>query len=115
MSQGPNILFVMCDQLIADLTGAYGHRVVQTPNLDRLASEGIRFDAAYSTCPLCAPARASLMTGRLVSDIDCFDNASPLPSDEPTFAHLLSLEGYETVLSGKMHFVGPDQLHGFFG
>ena len=109
----PNILFVLCDQLTASLTGAYGHRVVKTPTLERLAAEGIRFDAAYSPCPLCASARASLMTGRYASEIDCFDNASPLSCGEPTFAHLLAVAGYQTALSGKMHFVGPDQLHGF--
>ena len=53
----PNILLIMVDQLTAALTGAYDHPVVNTPNLDRLVAEGIRFDAAYSNCPVCAPAR----------------------------------------------------------
>ncbi len=109
----PNILLIMADQLIPFLTGAYGHPVVKTPNLDRLVREGIRFDAAYTPCPLCVPARACLMTGQHASDIRCNDNASPLASDEPTFAHYLSYVGYDTALSGKMHFIGPDQLHGF--
>ena len=111
-SQRPNILLIMADELIPMLTGAYGHPVVQTPNLDRLVSEGVRFDAAYSPCPLCTPARAAMMTGRHVSEIQCYDNAAPFPVDEPTIAHYLALAGYDTVLSGKMHFVGPDQLHG---
>ena len=111
--QAPNILFIMADQLAPMLTGAYGHPVVQTPHLDRLAREGVRFDAAYSPCPVCGPARASLMTGKYASSIGAWDNAAPLPVDEPTFAHYLSLAGYDTVLSGKMHFVGADQLHGF--
>ena len=68
-------MFVVCDRLIADLTGAYGHRVVQTPSLGRLASEGVHFDTSCSTCPLYGPGRASLMTIRLGSYIDCFDNA----------------------------------------
>ena len=55
----------------------------------------------------------SMMTGRYVSDINCNDNTSILSPGEPTFAHYLSAAGYDTVLSGKMHFVGPDQLHGF--
>jgi choline-sulfatase len=109
----PNIVLFMADQLVPFLTGAYGHPVVRTPNLDRLVERGIRFDAAYTPFPLCAPARAALMTGRYASSIGCFDNAAPFPSDQPTIAHLLTNAGYETVLTGKMHFVGPDQLHGF--
>lgn len=108
-----NVLLVMVDQLMPFLTGAYGHPVVRTPALDRLAAEGVRFDAAYTPYPLCSPARAALMTGRHASDLGCYDNASILHADEPTIAHHLTNAGYETVLSGKMHFVGPDQLHGF--
>jgi choline-sulfatase len=108
----PNILLVMADQLTPLLMGAYGHPVVQTPNLDRLAEGGVRFDAAYSPCPLCAPARASLMTGTYISHNKVWDNAAPLASEVPTLAHYLSRAGYDTVTSGKMHYVGPDQLHG---
>jgi len=109
----PNILLVMADQLVPFLTGAYGHRVVRTPALDRLAAEGVRFDAAYTPYPLCSPARAALVTGRYASRLGCYDNACILPADEPTVAHYLTNAGYDTVLTGKMHFVGPDQLHGF--
>lgn len=109
----PNILLVMADQLVPFLTGAYGHRVVRTPALERLAAEGVRFDAAYTPYPLCSPARAALVTGRYASRLGCYDNASILPADEPTVAHYLTNAGYDTVLTGKMHFVGPDQLHGF--
>jgi choline-sulfatase len=113
MSQQPNILLIMTDQLMPQLTGAYGHPVVQTPHLDQLAAEGVRFDAAYTPFPLCAPARVAFMTGRYASRCGAFDNAALFPADEPTVAHYLTNAGYETVLSGKMHFVGPDQLHGF--
>jgi choline-sulfatase len=113
MKKKPNILFIIADQLIPSLTGAYGHPTVKTPNLNRLVEEGIRFDAAYSPCPVCAPARASLMTGKYVSRLGAYDNASSFSCEEPTFAHYLTLAGYDTVLAGKMHFVGPDQLHGF--
>lgn len=113
MSQSPNILLIMADQLVPFLTGAYGHGEVKTPHLDRLAERGVRFDAAYTSYPLCAPARASLMTGKHASRLGCYDNAAVLHADEPTIAHYLTNAGYETVLSGKMHFVGPDQLHGF--
>lgn len=109
----PNILIVMADQVVPFLTGAYDDPVAKTPALKRLAAEGIRFDAAYTAAPLCAPSRAALMTGKYPSTIGCFDNASVFPADQPTLAHYLSAEGYETVASGKMHFVGPDQLHGF--
>jgi choline-sulfatase len=102
----------MADQLTPLLMGCYGHPVVQTPNLNRLAERGVRFDAAYSPCPLCAPARASLMTGTYISHNKVWDNAAPLSSDQPTFAHYLALAGYDTVTSGKMHYAGPDQLHG---
>lgn len=109
----PNILLIMADQLIPTMTGAYGNGVACTPNIDRLAARSTVFDAAYSPCPICAPARMGLMTGRHVSDINCNDNTSILASDEPTMCHYLSAAGYDTVLSGKMHFVGPDQLHGY--
>jgi choline-sulfatase len=111
--QKPNILFIMADQMIPFLTGAYGHPIVKTPHLNRLVEEGVRFDAAYSPCPVCVPARASMMTGKYVSRIGAYDNAAPFSCEEPTFAHYLTLAGYDTVLAGKMHLIGPDQLHGF--
>src|SRR4051812_29029950 len=113
MQRHPNILLVVADQLVPFLTGAYGHPVVRTPNLDRLVSQGVRFDAAYTPYPLCAPARVSLLTGDYASRHGCYDNAAPLAADVPTIAHHLTNGGYECVLTGKMHFIGPDQLHGF--
>ncbi len=109
----PNIVLIMADQLAPQFTGAYGHPVVKTPNLDALAKRGTRFEAAYCNSPLCAPSRASFMTGQLVSRIGAYDNAAEFPASIPTFAHYLRTMGYRTCLSGKMHFVGPDQLHGF--
>ena len=113
MSERPNILFIISDQMTTALTGVYGHPVVQTPHLQRLAAESVRFDAAYTPFPLCSPSRACMMTGRHASEIGAWDNGALLPADQVTFAHYLSNAGYDTVLSGKMHFVGPDQLHGF--
>ena len=113
MSRQPNILFVISDQMVAELTSAYGHPVAQTPHLSRLAEEGVRFDAAYTPFPLCAPGRACFMSGRHASVIGAWDNGAPLTCDHPTFATYLSDAGYDTVLSGKMHFVGPEQRHGF--
>jgi choline-sulfatase len=109
----PNVLLVIADQMTPLLTGLYGHPVVKTPHLKSLAEKGVRFNAAFSPCPLCAPARASLLTGRYSSEIGVYDNAAPLACDQPTLCHYLNLLGYDTVLSGKIHFVGPDQHHGF--
>ncbi|RAJ10236.1 sulfatase-like hydrolase/transferase [Arenibacter echinorum] len=109
----PNILIISADEMVPMLLGAYGHPVVKTPHLDQLAKQGVRFDAAYANNPLCAPARAVMLTGMYSSNIGVYDNAAPLASDIPTINHYLVNHGYETVLSGKVHFVGPDQLHGF--
>jgi len=113
MGDRPHILLVVVDQLSALFLRAYGHRVTKTPAVDKLAAEGVVFDNAYCPSPLCAPARAALMTGSLPSRTGVYDNSAELPAWIPTFAHVLRLEGYRTCLSGKMHFVGPDQLHGF--
>ncbi|MEM7056173.1 MAG: choline-sulfatase [Pseudomonadota bacterium] len=109
----PNIVLIMADQLAPQFTGAYGHPLVQTPHMHALAERGTRFDAAYCNAPLCAPSRFSFMSGQLVTRIAAYDNASEFPATVPTFAHYLRMAGYRTCLSGKMHFVGPDQLHGF--
>jgi choline-sulfatase len=109
----PNILFIMVDQLAAPALPGYGHPLVKAPHLTRLAERGVLFENAYCNSPLCSPSRASLMTGQLPSRLEAFDNASPFPSDAPTLAHYLRAAGYYTGLVGKMHFVGPDQLHGF--
>ena len=108
----PNILFVMADQLAAQFLPFHGHPLVKTPNLSRLAAEGVVFENCYSTSPLCSPARATVMNGLLPSRTGVYDNAAEFPSSIPTWAHYLRLAGYKTCLSGKMHFVGPDQLHG---
>ncbi|MBL7187946.1 MAG: sulfatase-like hydrolase/transferase [Phycisphaerae bacterium] len=109
----PNVLLVVADQMTPLLTGLYGHPVVRTPHLNALAEKGVLFDAAYSPCPLCAPARACMLTGTYSSENGVYDNAAALGCDQPTLCHHLNLLGYDTVLSGKIHFVGPDQLHGF--
>lgn len=113
MAKRPNIVLIMADQLAPQFTGAYGHPLVKTPNIDALAAQGTRFDAAYCNSPLCSPSRASFMSGQQVSRIGAYDNAAEFPATIPTFAHYLRRAGYRTCLSGKMHFVGPDQLHGF--
>jgi choline-sulfatase len=109
----PNILFVMADQLTPSALPAYGNTVTRTPNLDALAEEGVVFESAYCNSPLCAPSRASLMAGLYPSRIGTYDNGAEFSASYPTLAHHLRAAGYLTCLAGKMHFVGPDQLHGF--
>ncbi len=108
-----HLLIVMADQLTALVLGCYGHREVKSPHINRLAAEGVLFESAYSSSPLCTPARYAFMTGQNISQCGGYDNAAYLTATMPTFAHYLRLMGYKTCLSGKMHFVGPDQLHGF--
>ena len=112
-SKGQNILIVMADQLTAKALGCYGNEQVISPNIDHLANQGVLFESAYSSSPLCTPARYAFMTGQNISRCNGYDNASYMPATMPTFAHYMRLMGYKTCLSGKMHFVGPDQLHGF--
>lgn len=109
----PNILLLMADQLAAPALACYGHPVVKTPHLDKLAADGVVFENAYCNSPLCAPSRFSMMAGQLPSRIGAYDNAAPFSADVPTMAHYLRAGGYQTCLSGKMHFIGPDQQHGF--
>jgi choline-sulfatase len=103
----------MVDQLGAGWLPAYGHPVVKAPTITALARSGVVFESAYCPSPLCAPSRAGLLTGRLPSRTGVFDNAAELRASIPTVAHHLRAAGYATCLVGKMHFVGPDQLHGF--
>ena len=113
MSNCPNFLILMADQLSARALPAYGNRVAKTPHMDALAANGVVFDSFYCNSPLCAPSRFSFLSGRQISAIGAYDNAAEFPAQVPTFAHYLRRSGYQTVLSGKMHFCGADQLHGF--
>jgi choline-sulfatase len=110
----PNIIIVMADQLSGTFfpDGAPAD-FLHTPHLKTLAARSARFAKSYTTSPLCLPARASLAAGQLPSRTRVYDNAAEFAASIPTFAHHLRRAGYYTCLSGKMHFVGPDQLHGF--
>lgn len=112
-SQRPNILLVMFDQMSALALPDYGHPLVRTPHLSRLAARGTLFERAYCASPLCSPSRYALLTALLPSHIGAYDNASELPSGIPTLMHHLRAAGYRTCLSGKMDFTGADQLHGY--
>lgn len=109
----PNILIFMVDQLNGTLFPDGPADWLHAPNLKRLAARSTRFRNAYTASPLCAPGRAAFMSGQLPSATGVYDNAAEFPSSIPTYAHHLRRAGYQTCLSGKMHFVGPDQLHGF--
>ena len=113
MTAQPNILILMVDQLTGTLFPDGPAAFLHTPNLRRLADHSVRFANAYTASPLCAPARAAFMSGQLPRRTRVYDNAAEFASDIPTYAHHLRRAGYQTVLAGKMHFVGPDQMHGF--
>jgi choline-sulfatase len=113
MTRRPNILIFMADQLNGTLFPDGPASWLHTPNLRALAARSVRFANAYTASPLCAPARASFMSAQLPRRTRVYDNAAEFASDIPTYAHHLRRAGYQTCLSGKMHFVGPDQLHGF--
>jgi choline-sulfatase len=109
----PNILILMVDQFNGTLFPDGPADFLHAPHLKALAQRSVRFANTYTASPLCAPARASFMSGQLPSRTRVYDNAAEFASDIPTYAHHLRAAGYQTALSGKMHFVGPDQLHGF--
>lgn len=108
----PDIMVVMSDQHGYLDTGFADGRV-DTPQLQRIAGEGMLFERCYCNAPLCVPSRMSFLTGQLPSDLGIFNNDSCLPGDMPTIAHEMGRLGYETVLVGRMHFKGDDQNHGF--
>lgn len=113
MSTRPNFLVIMADQHAPGVFSGLGHPAVRTPCLDRLMSAGITFRQAYCPYPMCTPARAGFMTGLLTPQHGVWELGTPLRSDLPTWAHVLRRVGYQTVISGRMHFVGHDKLHGF--
>ena len=109
----PDILLLMADQLAAAALPAYGNPVARVPHISALAERGAVFENCCTGFPLCAPARFSMLAGQRASSIAAWDNGAEFPAEVPTVAHCLRAAGYRTCLSGKMHFVGPDQLHGF--
>jgi len=102
-TQKPNIVFLFSDQQRWDTLGCYGQELDVTPNLDKMASEGVRFENAFSCQPVCGPARSCLQTGKYATETGCFRNGIALPLDEKTIAHRLSDSGYEVGYIGKWH------------
>ncbi|MCR8725776.1 sulfatase-like hydrolase/transferase [Frigidibacter sp. ROC022] len=113
MGDRPDILFLFSDQHARSVSGAYGDPLGATPHLDALAAQGVTFDNAYCPSPICTPSRMSLLTGRWPHEQSCWTLDDMLASDLPTYAHSLGAAGYRTISVGRMHSIGPDQLHGF--
>lgn len=113
MPDRPNLLVIMSDQHAPDAIGGLGHPVVRTPSLDRLMSRGVTFTNAYCPYPMCTPSRAGFMTGLRTPQHGVWELGTPLDSGIPTWAHVLRAAGYRTSISGRMHFIGHDKLHGF--
>lgn len=109
----PNVVLVVADQMSYRAMPFHGNNVVRAPSMEWLASEGVVFDAMYCNYPLCAPSRVAMLTGQLASKLGVYDNGAEFPASELTLAHVFRGAGYLTCLSGKMHFIGPDQLHGY--
>lgn len=112
MDTKPNILFILSDQHNASILGCAGNDVIQTPNLDRLAEDGVRFEQAYCQNPLCVPSRSSLLTGRYSRNIGIYTNTDILEPNSCTIPRVLSEHEYRTCLIGKAHFNG-EQFHGY--
>jgi uncharacterized sulfatase len=104
----PHILLFFTDQQRADTCGCYGQTLETTPNLDRLAGEGVRFSRAFTCQPVCGPARACIQTGKYATELGAWRNGKPLPRDEQTLAHRLAEVGYETAYVGKWHLASDD-------
>ncbi|MXW25356.1 MAG: sulfatase-like hydrolase/transferase [Dehalococcoidia bacterium] len=100
----------MADQHRADALGCYGNDIIRTPNIDRLAAEGVRFGRAFCQGPLCMPARWSLLTGRYVRDHGVFENDWDMTQDLPNLAQHLQQAGYYTSCIGKMHLFADETL-----
>ena len=109
----PNLLFLFSDQHAQRIAGFHGDATGATPNLDRLAAGGVVFDNVYCPSPLCVPSRMAMLTARHPYEQECWTNDDYLRSDAPTWVHGVGAAGYRPVLAGRLHSMGPDQLHGY--
>jgi len=107
-----NVLFLIADDHAPYVTGCYGNKDVRTPNLDRLAASGMRFDRAYCNSPVCTASRASFITGMYPRSVGVTKLRSLLPHSAVTLAEMMKAEGYETAMIGKTHF-NSKLTHGF--
>ena len=95
----PNILIIICDQLRYDALGCYGNKIIQTPAIDKLSSESVTFTNAYTSSPICVPARITMLTGRH----DFTFNKPYGHKNTPHLSHILKSSGYHTAMIGKAH------------
>jgi choline-sulfatase len=114
MKKKPNIILIMSDEHNSNILGASGNSAIKTPNLDRLAKSGVAFNNCYCNSPLCVPSRLSFTAGRYISreGVEAYNNHSTLPENATTIPKLIREAGYESYLSGKMHYIGHS-MHGF--
>ena len=108
MTNKPNFVLIMTDTQGVNVVGCYGRPEMRTPNLDRLAAQGIRFDRAYTCCPVCSPARSSILTGNYPHTTGVLANNIPLGANIETIGERLQGNGYHTVYIGKWHLSGTD-------
>ncbi|MGB5388158.1 MAG: sulfatase-like hydrolase/transferase, partial [Eudoraea sp.] len=100
----PNIVFIMSDDHAYQAISAYSNKLIQTPNIDRIANEGMLFTNASVTNSICAPSRAVILTGKHSHINGKIDNLSPFDTTNITFPQLLKNAGYQTAMFGKLHF-----------
>lgn len=109
-----NLVVILSDEHNKRVTGCYGHPMIKTPNLDKLASCGTRFTSAYTNCPICVPARASFATGQYVHKVRCWDNAIAYKGTPPSWGHRLMAQGHRVTSIGKLHYQESNpQVNGF--
>lgn len=113
MTTKPNVLFIFSDQHSPRITGCYGDPVAETPNIDKLAGNGVTFDNCYAPSPVCTPSRMSMLTARYPHRQRVWTNTDILDSNIPTFPNALAINGYQPVLAGRMHSLGADQHRGY--
>lgn len=114
MSQpGRNVIVLMSDEHNPKIMGCSGHPIISTPNLDALAARGTRFTSAYTTSPVCVPARAAFAVGKYIHQIGFWDNADAYDGSVPSWHHVLREKGHEVVSIGKLHFQHVGEDHGF--
>jgi arylsulfatase A-like enzyme len=109
----PNILFVMVDEMRWDAMSSEKHPVVETPNLDKLAKQGVRFSQAYTVAPVCSPSRACTFTGRYADVNGVTSNAIPANEGEIFLPSILRHYGYHTAIAGKLHYAPRRYSYGF--